>query len=40
MVEADLEIATLNKQKTVIRVGQKEYNLQCKSPHVFSIVYF
>ena len=30
MVEADMEIATLNKQKTVVRVGEKEYNLQCK----------
>ena len=30
MVEADMEIAALNKQKTVVRVGEKEYNLQCK----------
>ena len=28
MVEADVEIATLNKQKTVVRVDQKQYNLQ------------
>ena len=30
MVEAEMEIATLNKQKTVVRVGQKQYNLQFK----------
>ena len=35
-----MEIATLNKQKTVVRVGQKQYNLQCKQPHVLSVLYF
>ena len=40
MVEADMEIATLNKQKTVVRVGQKQYNLQWKQPHVLSVLYF
>ena len=30
MVEADMKIATLNKQKAVAWVGEKEYNLQCK----------
>ena len=35
-----MEIATLNKQKTVARVGQKQYNLQCKQPHVLSVLYF
>ena len=30
MVEADMEIATLNKQKkTFVRVVEKQYNLQC-----------
>ena len=29
LVEADMEITTLNKQKTVVRVGQKQNNLQC-----------
>ena len=30
-----MEIATLYKQKTVARVGQKHYNLQCKQPHYY-----
>ena len=39
MVEADMKITTLNKQKTVARVGQKQYNLQCKLPQVLSALY-
>ena len=35
-----MEIATLNKQKTVVRAGWKQYNLQCKWPHVLLIFYF
>ena len=27
-----MEVATLNKEKTVVRVGQKQYNVQCKQP--------
>ena len=30
-----MEIATLYKQKTVVRAGQKQYNLQCKQPHYY-----
>ena len=30
MVKADMEIATSNKQKTVLRISEKQYNLQCK----------
>ena len=30
MVQADMEIATLNKQKTIVRARWKQYNLQCK----------
>ena len=34
MAQADMEIATLDEQKAVVRVGcQKQYNLQCKQPH-------
>ena len=33
MAKADVEIATLTKQKTEVRVGQKQYNLPCKQPH-------
>ena len=40
MVEADMEVATPNKQKTVARVGQKQCNLQCKQSHVLSVLYF
>ena len=35
-----MEKATLNKQKTVVRVGQKQCNVQCKHPHVLSALYF
>ena len=35
-----MEIAALNKQKTVVGVGQKQYNLQCKQPHILSVLYF
>ena len=35
-----MEIAALNKQKTVVRVGQTQYNLQCKQPHILSVFYF
>ena len=35
-----MKIATPNKQKAVVRVGQKQYNLQCKQPHVLSLLYF
>ena len=40
IVEADMKIATLNKQKAVVRVGQKQYNLQCKQQHGLSVLYF
>ena len=30
MEEGDKEIATLNKQRTVVRVGYRQHNLQCK----------
>ena len=33
-------ISTLNKQKTVVRAGWKQCNLQRKYPHVLSIIYF
>ena len=32
-----MEIATLNKQKTVVRSGWKQYYLQCKQPHVLAV---
>ena len=35
-----MEIAALNKQKAVVRVGQKQYNLQRKQPHILSVLYF
>ena len=33
MVEVDMEIATLKKRETVIRVGQKQYNSQSKQKY-------
>ena len=35
-----MEIATPNKQKTAVRVGQKQCDLQCKQPHVLLVLYF
>ena len=35
-----MEIVALNKQKTVVRVGQKQCNLQCKQPQILSVFYF
>ena len=40
MVEADMEIATPNKQKTIVRIGQKQYNLQCKQPMYYQYFTF
>ena len=34
-----MKIAALNKQKTVARVGWKQYNLKCKEPHILSVLY-
>ena len=39
MVWADMEIATLNKQKIVVRADWKQGDLQCKWPHVLSMLY-
>ena len=30
MVQADLKITMLSRQRTVARVNQKQYNIQCK----------
>ena len=35
-----METATLNKQKLVVRVGQKQYNLQYTLPDLLSVLYF
>ena len=33
-----MKVAALNKQKIVVRVGQKHCNVQCKQPHVLSVL--